>query len=460
MPQKDIVDLLTHTLSVPLSLPLPNPHSDFADLLSSRAGSKCSMNKAFLNFAFCKKQNYILLNTFNIMEKLLKLSDKKAAGVPKEFKRFLHSEIDWNQQLIVILGQRGTGKTTFLLQMLHKNRSNAIYLSLDDIYFEANRLISLIDILYEQGYRRFFLDEAHRYRYWSKDLKNAYDNYPDVQMVVTGSSILQIRQGQEDLSRRATVYNMPGLSFREFLHLQYNKKFKSQSLKAILESHFDIANEYHDRANIMSAFGEYLQYGYYPFSIEGEATFFQKLREMTSLILDVDVAPFEDLNYSTVRNMKKLIYVISQSVPFKPNISKISKKLSIPRNTVLKLLDLLERAGLIALLKSDTKGISYLQKPEKIYLQNPNLIDLYSDHNPETGNVRETFFMSQLSPGYTITSSKFADFMVDGIYTFEVGGPTKTNEQIRGIPNAYIAADRIEGGSGNKIPLWLFGFLY
>lgn len=394
------------------------------------------------------------------MDRIISISNKKATTVSTDFRRYLYGDINWNERLIVVTGQRGTGKTTLLLQRLKESGGKGIYLSLDDIYFEMNRLVTLIEELYSKGYREYYLDEVHRYSHWSKDLKNVYDNYPDLRVVVTGSSILEISKGREDLSRRAAVYQLAGLSYREFLQLRHGHDYKPLILKEILDKHHEISADYHDQTNIFKTFGEYLRYGYYPFFNEGIETYPQKLRVMTGLVLDLDVAPFEELNHTTVRNMKKLIYVISQSVPFKPNISKLAKKLDLPRNSVLKMLDLLHRAEILSLLRSDTKGISYMQKPEKIYLQNPNLVWLYSENRPETGNVRETFFISQLRTRYKVTSSRFADFMVDDTWTFEIGGSDKTSEQIRGVPNSWIAADGIEGGTGNKVPLWLFGFLY
>ncbi|MCC5943213.1 MAG: ATP-binding protein [Balneolaceae bacterium] len=393
------------------------------------------------------------------MNKLIDLSNKKSAAVSLVFKRFLIDEIDWKERFILILGQRGAGKTTLLLQRMKQVKSG-VYLSLDDIYFEANRLITEIEKLYDEGFRSFYLDEVHRYKSWARDLKNAYDNYPDIQLIVTGSSILELRKGREDLSRRAAVYTLPGLSFREFIHLQKGLEIQSLSLEDIIKEHQALANQISDRIDVLKAFQEYNRLGYYPFFKEGLRTYHQKLRESTNLVLDVDITLYEDLNASTVRNMKKLIYVLSQSVPFVPNISKLSKKLDIPRNTILRLLDLLERAGVLALLRSHAQGVSYLQKPEKIYLHNPNLLYLFSDEGPSTGNLRETFFYNQLQVKYSVTTSRFADFLVDKTWTFEVGGPSKTDEQIRGVPNAYIAADKIEEGRGRRIPLWLFGFLY
>lgn len=394
------------------------------------------------------------------MERLKKLSDKKKKTVTIRFQRYLFDEIDWDQRLVIILGQRGTGKTTLLLQRMKILDKNTIYLSLDDIFFETNRLVYLVDELYEQEYRHFFLDEVHRYEYWSKDLKNIYDNYPDTTLAVTGSSILEIRKGQADLSRRPVVYHLPGLSFREFLNLEYKISTNPISLESVLNSHNELSAHLSDIIDPVRMFEEYLKYGYYPFFKESKQEFGQRLLETINLILDIDIAPYARLNYSTVRNMKKLIYIISQSVPFSPNISKLAERLEIPRNSLLKLLDLLDQAGLISLLRRDTKGISYLQKPEKIYLENPTLAYVLSESKPNTGNLRESFFFNQLKVKHAVTFPKYGDFMIDEQFVFEIGGPSKTQKQIAGVPNAFVAADGVKGGTGNKIPLWLFGFLY
>ncbi|MBY5959814.1 AAA family ATPase [Membranicola marinus] len=394
------------------------------------------------------------------MERLKKISNRRQEGIPTGFHRYLFSQINWNQRLIIILGQRGTGKTTLLLQKMNNEENSAIYLSLDDVYFEANRLVILADELYEQGYRHFYLDEVHRYPHWSKDVKNIYDSYPDINIILTGSSILDIRKGQGDLSRRATIYHLYGLSFREFLQLEYNITTDTIDLDTLVSSHNEQSAHFTDLMNPLKLYREYLKYGYYPFYKEVQNAFGQKLLETIDLVLELDIAPYDRLNYSTIRNMKKLVYVLSKSVPFIPNISKLAKKLDTSRNTLLKLLDSLDQARIVSLLRRDTKGVSYLQKPEKIYLQNPNLAYWLSESNPNSGNMRETFFYSQLEPIHQVTSARYGDFLIDDQYVFEIGGPSKTREQIRGLPNAWIAADGIKGGTGNKIPLWLFGFLY
>ena len=394
------------------------------------------------------------------MEYLINKSNKKIQNTKTQFKRYLFSKIDWQQRLILILGHRGTGKTTLILQHLKDNLEKSIYLSLDDYFFETNRLVEVIEALHTKGYRSFYIDEIHRYEYWSKDLKNIYDDYPDSRFIVTGSSILEISKGQEDLSRRAVVYTLVGLSFREFLLLDQKIELPKLTISDIINNHSTLSVEYLDQFELKTHFKNYLNYGYYPFYQEGKSSYHQKLNEVTNLIIDSDIAPFEELNYTTVRTMKKLLYVISQSVPFTPNVSKLSTKLQVARNTILRLFDILDKAQLISLVHSSTKGITFLQKPEKIYLQNTNLSYMFSDQQVNIGNLRETFFFNQLNVNHEVTTSKYGDFMIDSIYTFEIGGQGKTSKQIQGVPNAFLAIDETEFGSGNRIPLWMFGFMY
>jgi len=394
------------------------------------------------------------------MDRLIQLSARKLQISTGTFKRYLFSAIDWNQRLTVILGHRGVGKTTLMLQKMQEIGESVIYLSLDDFFFEENRLIEFIEELYQTGYRNFFLDEAHRYAHWSADLKSLYDNYPDVKFVVSGSSILELSKGKADLSRRAAVYHLAGLSFREYLELELDFSTSPFSLPEILTDSFRLSDQISDRLDIMAHFDQYLRHGYYPFFKDGKQNYKSRLIETTQLVLEMDIAPFEDLTHKTIRNMKKLIFIISESVPFIPNISKLAERLEISRNTVLKTLDLLAQAQVLNLLRSSNQGISFLQKPEKVYLQNSNLAYSLSENLANIGNIRETFFFNQLQVGHEVSFPKFGDFMIDNQYVFEVGGPNKTSQQIQGVPNAFIAADGIKTGGGNKIPLWLFGFLY
>ena len=394
------------------------------------------------------------------MERLLKLSEQKIKNQKSDFKRYLYASIEWNSRLIIMTGARGAGKTTLLLQKMGSDTHKSVYLSLDDFYFETNRLLLLLEQLYEVGYRHFYLDEVHQYQHWSSDIKNAYDNFSDIQLIATGSSILKINQGQADLSRRAAVYALKGLSFREFLELHYQEKFEKFNLKQILEEHTHLSVQINDRLDTLKLFGEYLNYGYYPFSIERKKDYHQKLQQTIQLILEVDIPAVEQVNYSTIRSMKNLLFIISQIVPMVPNIQSLSEKIGVSRNSVLKALDLMAHAQIINLLRSSNKGVSFLQKPEKIFLENPNLAFTFSGERPNMGNLRETFFFNQLSVIGEVTSAKFGDFFVESQYTFEIGGATKTAKQIQGVPLSYIAADGIKNGVNNKIPLWLFGFLY
>lgn len=394
------------------------------------------------------------------MDRFIQKSEKKSNEVTNSFVRYLWSDVDWNQRLILLLGHRGVGKTTLLLQQMKNDLNKSIYLSLDDYYFEDKRLVEVVNTLYSLGYRSFYLDEIHRYAHWSKELKNLYDDFDDSKFIVTGSSILEISKGQEDLSRRAVVYPLMGLSFREFLLLEEKVDLDVLNLDQIIHSHSSISAEYLDKFDLKTSFKNYLSYGYYPFFREGKRVYHQKLQETTNLVIDSDITPFEELNYSTVRVMKKLLYVISQSVPFIPNISKLAEKMGATRNTILKLLDILEKAQLLSLLHTSTEGVSMLQKPDKIYLQNTNLAYMFTYDSPNIGNIRETFFYNQLQVKHQVTSPKYGDFMIDSKYVFEVGGTSKTTKQIQGVPNAYLAIDGIEGGAGYRIPIWLFGFLY
>lgn len=393
-------------------------------------------------------------------ERLLKISEKRRNEVQTRFVRYLYDAVDWNQSLILIKGVRSVGKTTLLLQHFKDNPDKSIYLSLDDFYFESNRLLLLLEELYREGFRTFYLDEVHQYEYWSKDLKNIYDNYSDIQIIATGSSALQIEKGTADLSRRMTVYQLSGLSFREYLEFELELSFPVISLNELLENHQKYSTEINDLTDPLAHFQDYLKFGYYPFFQTDRKFYHQKLQQTIQLTLDVDLPSVETLNFSTVKGMKNLLFVLSQMVPYKPNIQTLSDKINSPRNSVLKALDLLEKSNVLNLLRSDNKGISYLQKPEKIFLENPNLLYVFSDAEPNKGNLRETFFFNQLKVKHEVTSPKFGDFMADQTYTFEIGGAAKTAKQISGIPLGYTAADDIKFGSENKIPLWLFGFLY
>lgn len=379
------------------------------------------------------------------------------------FTRSMMKDIAWDARLIGIKGARGVGKTTLLLQYIKKNlplNEETLYVSLDQIWFAENRLTDLTDSFVKKGGKYLFLDEVHKYPNWAQEIKNIYDDFPRLKVVFTGSSLLEILNARSDLSRRAVIYTMQGLSYREYLSLVLNKDLPIYSLEDILSSHVELAQDINSKIRPLQHFDSYLKSGYYPFFQEAPALYFQRLEEVINLILEIELPLLRKVDVAYVNKLKQLLQIISQSVPFMPNISKLSGRIGINRNTLISYLYFLQEAHLIKNLYRNAKGISQLQKPDKIFLENTNLQYAFSVNNPNQGNIRETFFINQLSFRHLTEYTKQGDFRVNGIYTFEVGGANKSNKQIDHIQNSYIAADTLEYGSGNKIPLWLFGFLY
>ena len=350
-----------------------------------------------------------------------------------------------------------------LLQYIKENLlldESVLYASLDNLYFQTHTLTDLADKFVRQGGKYLFLDEVHKYANWSVELKNIYDNHASLKIVFTGSSLLEIYRGDADLSRRAITYEMHGLSLREFLWLEQDVRLPTYLLADILQHHVAIAQEVTSAIKPIPAFRHYLTYGYYPFFVEHPASYAQRLATVVNLILESDLPAVQKIDYTTINKLKKLLYIIATTAPFKPNIAKLSERIATSRDATLRYLDYLARAHVINLLRNDTEGISYLTKPKKIFLNNPNLMYALASERVEMGNLRETFFYNQLHQEHAVSFGKVGDFVVDKKYTFEVGGRSKTTAQIKGINNAYIVADNTEVGFRNKIPLWLFGFLY
>lgn len=371
--------------------------------------------------------------------------------------------IDWNNRLIGIKGSRGVGKTTLLLQFIKKNfkpDKKVLYVSLDHFWFTENRLYTLADNFYKRGGELLVLDEIHRYPNWAMELKNVYDDFPNLKIIFTGSSLLHIEKARGDLSRRAVLYQMPGLSFREFLNFQTNNRFSKISFDEIIRNHVEVAISIVEKIKPFEFFRNYLNYGYYPFYLENINAFHQKLNEAILTVMEVDIPQFESIQTSNIVQLKKLLQVIASSVPFKPNMQSISKRTGISVNTLKNYLQYLNNAKIISLIYPSSKGISSLGKPEKVYLQNPNLIFNLGGYEQNPGNLRETFFMMNIAENNQIETSVSADFLVDGKHTFEIGGKNKGQKQIKNTPDSYIVKDNIEIGNDNIIPLWLFGFLY
>ncbi|MFV8356766.1 ATP-binding protein [Flavobacterium sp. XS1P32] len=396
------------------------------------------------------------------MEKLISQFYEKYARVQTHHVRdFIHS-IDWDNRFVGIKGSRGVGKTTLLLQYIRLNfepTHKVLYISLDHLYFLENTMYDFVDDFYKKGGLFIAIDEVHKYPNWAIEIKNIYDDMPHLRLVFTGSSLLHIHQAKADLSRRVVIYTMPGLSLREFIQFETQIKLDSYSLQDILDNHITIAMQMVQKIKPLHYFENYLLYGYYPFYMENKNSFHQKLSEVILTVLEVDIPQYASIPVSNALLLKKLLAVISGSVPFKPNMNSISERTGISLNTMKNYLKLLNDAQLLQLLYVEEKGINSLGKPEKIFLNNPNLMHNISA-NVNVGNLRETFFFNQVQRKHTVFASSTVDFKVDGIYEFELGGKNKKQKQIEGLPNSFVVKDGIEIGSITTIPLWLFGFLY
>lgn len=397
------------------------------------------------------------------MELLIQRFYEKYAQTNVKTIREFAGTIDWSNRLIGIKGSRGVGKTTLLLQYIKKNYkpdNKVLYVSLDHFWFTENRLYNLADNFYKRGGEILVLDEVHRYPDWALELKNIYDDFQELKIIFTGSSLLQLEKARGDLSRRAVMYQMPGLSFREFINFQTDNSFSVFTIDEIVKNHVEIAISVIDKIKPLELFPNYLNYGYYPFYLENINAFHQKLNEAILTVMEVDIPQFESIQTSNIVLLKRLLQVISTAVPFKPNMNSISQRTGISVNTLKNYLQYLNNAKIISLLYSSSKGLNSLGKPEKIYLQNPNLIYNLGGNQQNTGNIRETFFMMNVTETLTVKSSESSDFLVDGKLTFEIGGKNKGQKQIKNIPDSYIVKDDIVIGNDNIIPIWLFGFLY
>lgn len=370
------------------------------------------------------------------------------------FHRYMYDRIGWKNRMIGLTGPRGVGKTTLVLQYIKENLSSddSLYVTAEDFYFADHRLLELADDFVKRGGKHLFIDEIHRYKDWSKELKLIYDYHAELQVVFTGSSVLDINKGIADLSRRAVMYHMQGLSFREYLQLFHGLEFPVYALEDVLQGKVETPSHFHP----LQFFPDYLKQGYYPFLLENPNIHIQQI---VNLALESDIPQYAGMNVSTGRKLKQLLAVIAKSVPFKPNISSLATVLGVSRNSVADYCLYIEEAGLIAQLRDDTGGIRGLGKVDKIYLDNTNLIYTLGREQTEIGNVRETFFFNQMRVNHDVITSSVSDFRIDG-YTFEIGGRKKGKKQIEGVPDAFVVKDDIEFASGNILPLWHFGFDY
>ena len=377
-------------------------------------------------------------------------------NVDTSYVRNIHSTIPWNDRLIAILGARGVGKTTLVLQhiKLYEDVDTTLFVYADDLWFSTHSLVTLAEIFYTNGGRVLYIDEIHKYKNWSQEIKNIYDQYPDLKVRYTGSSILDLQKGSHDLSRRVLEFQMHGLSFREYVALRYAADIPIHTLEQVLANKIEFP--YTDYRPV-ALFKEYLRQGYYPYF--KEPGYELRLTKTINAILEVDIPKFAELSISASEKLKTLLYIVAQSVPFKPNYSKIARDLDMHRNAVSDLMVWLDKADLINILRDDVEGYKLLGKVNKIYLNNPNLAYALSDDEPNIGNIRETIFLAWLRATHKVTASSVSDFKV-GKYTFEVGGKKKGQHQIKDVEHAYVVKDDIEYGHLNEVPIWAFGLLY
>lgn len=390
---------------------------------------------------------------------------KKLTRVSLSFIRSIMEEIEWNARLIGVKGARGVGKTTLMLQYIKKyfrHDDTVLYVSLDDIWFSDHRLTELTDDFVKKGGRYLFLDEVHKYPDWSIEIKNIYDDYPDLHIVFTASSMLEILDARADLSRRAVIYEMQGLSFREYLNFTQNNELKSYSLDDILHNHYAITEEVLQQLKPLKFFNDYLGKGYYPFFKETPSLYYHRIEEVINMIIEIELPLLRGVDISYAQKLKRLLLIISESAPFVPNVTKLSERIGINRNTLVSYLHFLREADLTRNLYKDAKGITRMQKPDKIFMENTNISYALNPTDPDKGNIRETFFLNQLHYHHEVSYPEQGDFIIDGQYLFEIGGKSKNMKQLSGWQkeNAFAAIDDIEYGTGQRIPLWLFGFLY
>jgi len=405
------------------------------------------------------------------MQEVFNYSNGIIEEVKLEFKRYLFHLINWNSRLVEILGARGVGKTTLMLQkarLLNREVPNqAVYISLDDKLMFNHSIVDVADGLEKYGVKFLFLDEVHKYPPkqkgydWSAEIKNIYDRYPSLKVIYSGSSALKIYKGHGDLSRRKSTYRLAGLSFREYLELNRIGEFRDFSLNNLLQSHQEIAAAITKDIKIIPHFKMYLKTGYFPFYNEDPSSYFSRLMNILNVIIETDIPAVSDISFETSLKIKKLLAAIASTVPYVPNLLKLRQELLIAdQRTLLKYLDYLEKSEVVNTIMQKAKGNKIMQKPDKIYLGNTNYFYGLNMMGEEMGTIRETYFNSQLGISHELRLPENGDFLVDGKYTFEVGGRSKTTKQIKDLPNAYIAMDDIEIGAFNQIPLWIFGFLY
>lgn len=398
------------------------------------------------------------------VEELIETSNRQIRDESEDFHRYLMDEIDWRDRLICIKGPRGTGKTTMMRQRLKEHFGEdselAIYASLDDLWFARHGLKALVSHLCDHGFTHVFLDEVHHLgKEWPLVLKNLSDQFRKMNIIYSGSSLLQLEKAQGDLSRRQATYTLRGMSFREYLKLEGLLDFRALALEEILSDHVRIAGEIDKELKVLPHFEKYRKNGYYPFYREVHAKFRERLSDTVNKVLEADYPAIDEVSQDTIRKTRKMLMVLAQTCPQTPNMSRLYRELDTGRDQGLKMLKALERAGLLALVDSKGLKLANLSKPEKIYVDNTNLMHAIVPR-ADLGVDRETFFRNQVGAHHSVAYTGVGDFVVDGKWTFEIGGKGKRFSQIADVPDSFVVNDDTSVGRGNKIPLWLFGFLY
>ena len=403
------------------------------------------------------------------MDSLFRKSNRLLANTQTEIIRDKMNEIHWNAHLVTIMGAKGVGKSTLIKQYLKQNYRlgdrRILYCSADTVDFSMRTLVGLAEEFSIHGGELLAIDEIHKYKSgttdWSREIKEIHELYPDLKLIVSGSSLLRLREGDADLSRRAVKYTMPGLSFRESLRFYHGLEFKRWALEDILAHPYDLWQEVSSKCKPVVLFKEYLEKGYYPFLLEGEGEYYTKIEQVVNYIIEAELPQICKVDVANVRKLQALIALICSEVPFELNANKIAAAIEIGRDTVVEYLKYLGDAKVLNLLYSDKKKIGKLSKPDKVYLENPNILYALTPTKAEIGTLRETFAISSLSESHTVEYGKAqGDFKVDGKYTFEIGGRSKGFSQIAGVENSYIFADDWDMPDGAKLPLWMLGFLY
>lgn len=397
------------------------------------------------------------------MNELYVFQDQLIRATNFLFRRDFMDEIGWSDRLIGLIGARGVGKTTILLQHLKENSASAkdsLYITADNLGMPLDSLFALAETFYKQGGKTLYIDEIHKYPQWALELKNIYDLLPSLQVIFSGSSMLKILGGETDLSRRAVIYQVPGLSYREYLQIILKEEFPKFELEHLLIDSGSISGNMAGKFKPLQHFNSYLKLGYYPFFLESESSYGIKLNSTINYILENEISGILRSDIKTIQKFKRLLHIIASSVPFQPNIKKLAESLELNRNTLLTYLNLLNVAEITHSIYSSGSFYGKLSKPEKILLYHPNLAYCLNASTQNQGSIRESFVVNQLKPKHKIELSARADFFIDEKYTLEVGGKSKSKRQIAGIPDSFIVADDLEVAIGNTIPLWLFGFLY